>query len=206
MNFYLSYGKRMFDFAAALTGLLLTGWLILLAALVARVSTGLPGFFRHERVGQHGRRFRILKIRTMKTTFVSEKGVPTAEDLRSLTPAGRFLRRTKIDELPQLWNVLKGDMSLVGPRPDVPAYMDALEGDDRIILNVKPGITGPATLKFRNEEEILTTKPDPVRYNDEVIWPEKVRINKMYVARCGFWYDLGIILKTVLTVLKLTKN
>lgn len=206
MTFYTSYGKRIFDSFAALIGLLLLGWLILLAAVIARFDTGMSGFFRHTRVGKGGRHFQILKIRTLKTKTASPKGVTTAAELQHLTPAGRFFRRTKIDELPQLWNVLKGDMSLVGPRPDVPEYAGTLEGEDRIILSVRPGITGPATLQYRNEEEQLLAQTDPVRYNDEVIWPEKVRMNKQYVADCSFRYDLGILLQTVLTVLKIGKN
>ncbi|AXJ00669.1 Sugar transferase involved in LPS biosynthesis (colanic, teichoic acid) [Cyclonatronum proteinivorum] len=206
MTFYTSYGKRIFDFTTALTGLLLFGWLILLAAVIARRDTGLSGFFRHTRVGQHGRHFEILKIRTLRTKIASPKGVTTTAELQHVTGTGRFFRRTKIDELPQLWNVLKGDMSLVGPRPDVPEYAGNLEGEDRIILSVRPGITGPATLQYRDEEEQLLAQTDPVRYNDEVIWPEKVRLNKQYVADCSFRYDLGILIKTVLTVLKIGKN
>jgi lipopolysaccharide/colanic/teichoic acid biosynthesis glycosyltransferase len=110
---------------------------------------------------------------------------------------GRFWRKTKIDELPQLINVLKGDMSFVGPRPDVPGYADKLEGEDRIVLSVRPGITGPATLKYRDEEALLAGQKDPERYNNEVIWPDKVRINKEYIKSYSFKNDLVYIAKTI---------
>jgi lipopolysaccharide/colanic/teichoic acid biosynthesis glycosyltransferase len=122
--------------------------------------------------------------------------VTTAGDSR-ITVSGRWLRRYKIDELPQLWNVLKGDMSLVGPRPDVEGYADRLEGDERIVLSVRPGITGPASLKYRNEEEILASVDDPVRYNDEVIWPDKVKMNMEYIREWSFGKDIGYIVATV---------
>ncbi|MCH8496630.1 MAG: sugar transferase, partial [Balneolales bacterium] len=115
--------------------------------------------------------------------------VTTSTDVR-ISGIGRILRRAKIDELPQLWNVLKGDMSLVGPRPDVPGYADALTGDDRIVLSVRPGITGPASLFFRKEELLLSRVDNPVEYNDSVIWPEKVRINRRYVENYSFFGDL----------------
>jgi lipopolysaccharide/colanic/teichoic acid biosynthesis glycosyltransferase len=122
--------------------------------------------------------------------------VTTANDKR-ITKSGRFFRRYKIDELPQLINVLKGDMSFVGPRPDVPGYADKLEGEDRIILTIKPGITGPATLKYKNEEEILAKVEDPVKYNNEVIWPDKVKINKEYIKNWSLKKDIEYILKTI---------
>ncbi len=120
----------------------------------------------------------------------------TLENDPRINNYGKILRRTKLDELPQLWNVLIGDMSLVGPRPDVPGYADKLEGEDRIILSIRPGITGPATLKYRNEEEILAEKGDPWRYNDEVIWKDKVEINKMYIKNWSFKNDIRILLDT----------
>ena len=115
-----------------------------------------------------------------------------------ITPIGAILRRYKIDELPELWNVLIADMSFVGPRPDVPGYADLLQGDDRIVLTLRPGITGPASLKYRDEEELLSTMEDPIRYNDEVIYPDKVRINRYYATHYSFIDDLKIIFCTVL--------
>ena len=120
----------------------------------------------------------------------------TLKDDKRITPIGKFFRKFKLDELPQLFNVLMGNMSLVGPRPDVVGYADKLVGDDRIILNVKPGITGPATLKFKNEEELLAKQSDPLQYNDEVIWKEKIKINKNYIKNWTLKGDFKFILKT----------
>jgi lipopolysaccharide/colanic/teichoic acid biosynthesis glycosyltransferase len=122
--------------------------------------------------------------------------VTTANDKR-ITKSGRFFRKYKIDELPQLINVLKGDMSFVGPRPDVPGYADKLEGEDRIILSIKPGITGPASLKYKNEEEILASEKNPKEYNDKIIWPDKVKINKEYIKNWSLKKDIEYIIKTI---------
>ncbi|MEO1924295.1 MAG: sugar transferase [Nautiliaceae bacterium] len=186
--------KRIFDFTLALIGLLLTWPIILIAWVVASVETKSNGFFLQKRVGENGRQFSIIKIKTMYPNNGST--VTTANDNR-ITKSGRFFRKYKIDELPQLINVLKGDMSFVGPRPDVPGYADELKGEDRIILSIKPGITGPATLKYKNEEEILAEVDDPVKYNNEVIWPDKVKINKEYIKNWSLKKDIEYIIKTV---------
>ena len=123
--------------------------------------------------------------------------VTTDKDPR-ISKIGRFWRKTKIDELPQLWNVLVGEMSFVGPRPDVPGFADKLEGEERLILSIRPGITGPASLRFKNEEEILAAQPDPERYNREVIWPEKVKINLEYIRNYSLRKDIDYIIKTIL--------
>jgi lipopolysaccharide/colanic/teichoic acid biosynthesis glycosyltransferase len=115
-----------------------------------------------------------------------------------ITPLGAFLRKYKLDELPELWNVVKGDMSLVGPRPDMPYFANLLVGEEKLILKLRPGITGPASLKYANEEELLTGVSDPAKYNDEVIWPDKVRINLDYYHNRSFLGDIQIILKTLL--------
>ena len=114
-----------------------------------------------------------------------------------ITPLGAILRKYKLDELPELWNVLKGDMSFVGPRPDMPDYFEKLTGNDRLILELHPGITGPASIKYANEEELLSSVPDPQKYNDEVIWPDKVRINLEYYYNRSLFGDIRIILKTI---------
>ncbi len=187
--------KRLFDIVFSFIGLFFTWPVILIAWLVASIETRSNGFFLQKRVGKDGKLFTIIKVKTM---YTNNKGnsVTTANDER-ITKSGRFFRKYKIDELPQLINVLKGDMSFVGPRPDVPGYADKLEGEDRIILSVRPGITGPATLKYRNEEEILAGVDDPKKYNDDVIWPDKVKINKEYIKNWSFKKDLEYIIKTI---------
>jgi lipopolysaccharide/colanic/teichoic acid biosynthesis glycosyltransferase len=157
---------------------------------------GRPVFFRQKRVGRHGSLFTIYKFRTMKHAAGSISTITTAEDGR-VTPLGRRLRRFKLDELPQLWNVLRGDMSFVGPRPDVPGYLDRLSGDAQALWQLRPGITGPATLLFRREEEMLACIKDYSRFNDEIIYPEKVTLNLAYLRRCSFAIDLGYILATI---------
>lgn len=188
--------KRGFDIALALVGLLLTFWLIAIAWVLAAVDTRASGFFRQQRVGRNGRLFRVVKIRTMRVGAGISTTVTTSHDAR-ITPLGRFWRRTKIDELPQLINVLRGEMSFVGPRPDVPGFADKLEGEERIVLSVRPGITGPATLKYRNEEEILAGVEDPEAYNRDVIFPDKVAINRKYVEEWSFANDIRLILRTI---------
>ena len=148
------------------------------------------------RVGKEGHLFRILKIRTMKTDFENMTLITTSKDKR-ITMLGKLFRKYKVDEIPQLINILIGDMSFVGPRPDVPGYADELEGDDRIILTVRPGITGPAAIKYRDEGELLQSQADPQRYNDNIIYPDKVRINKEYVMNYSFINDVKYILKTI---------
>lgn len=188
--------KRIFDFLLSVSGLVVTGWLILLAWILASIDTRTNGFFMQKRVGRHGRLFRVIKIRTMRPGASDGSTVTTSNDPR-ITALGKFWRRTKIDELPQLINVLLGQMSFVGPRPDVPGYADRLHGEARILLSVRPGITGPATLKYRNEEEILAAQNDPERYNREVIWPDKVRLNIEYIHNWSLARDLQYIFKTI---------
>lgn len=188
--------KWTFDRLAALAGLLLLGWLLLVVAICIRVKMPGPVFFRQRRVGLGGRLFTMVKFRTM-TLNHGGSSVSVAGESR-ITPLGARLRRWKLDELPELWNVLVGDMSFVGPRPDVPGYADALTGEQRDILLLRPGITGPASLKFRNEEELLAQVPDPQRYNDEVIFPDKVRLNLLYLHDHTLLLDLKMILATAL--------
>jgi lipopolysaccharide/colanic/teichoic acid biosynthesis glycosyltransferase len=188
--------KRGFDILFSAFGLCIFGWLILLAYVLASIDTGKSGLFIQERVGKDGVMFRVFKIRTMADIVGLDTTVTTKKDSR-ITALGSFWRRTKIDELPQLWNVLSGSMSFVGPRPDVLGFADQLIGQDRIVLAVRPGITGPATLKFRNEEEILARHEDPEKYNRTVIYPEKVRLNREYVENYSFANDIRYILQTV---------
>lgn len=192
---YKRYGKRLFDLFTAIlasTILVLPG-LFIYALIIAK--DGRPGLYSQVRIGKNGKKFSIYKFRTMSLNQ-SSNTVTASNDPR-ITSLGLFLRKAKIDEWPQLINILKGDMSFVGPRPDVPGFADALEGDDRRILNLRPGVTGPATIEFRNEEEILAGQPDPQSYNRCVIWPKKVSINLDYERRHSFFLDLRIILKTI---------
>jgi len=188
--------KRSFDFFLSLFGLLVFSWLILIVWLIASFGTKSNGFFTQKRVGKDGKLFTLIKIKTMKPLDGIKTTVTTKNDVR-ITPFGEFLRKWKFDELPSLWNVLKGDMSLVGPRPDVPGYADKLEGFDRRILELRPGITGPATLKYANEEQLLASIDDPEKYNDEVIFPDKVKMNLDYLDNWNLWLDIKIIFKTI---------
>lgn len=202
--------KPIFDRTVALIGLLVLWPLLLVIALLVKAKIGSPVFFVQERIGKDGKPFRMYKFRTMKEDE-NMSPVTMAGESR-ITPLGAKLRKYKLDELPELWNVLKGDMSFVGPRPDVPGYADRLQGDDREVLLLRPGITGPASLKYRNEEVIIAeyvaqakTQGDSrseqeiaLWYNDNVIWPDKVRINRYYLHHYSFGMDLKMILATVL--------
>ena len=188
--------KRIFDFIASLFGLLVLWPLLLIIAII--IKTKMPDgtvIFKQQRVGQHGKLFTMYKFRSMSTSH-SGSSISVKGESR-ITPLGAKLRKYKLDELPELWNVLIGDMSFVGPRPDVPGYADKLEGDDRRILLLKPGITGPASLKYKNEEELLAKQDDPIKYNDEVIFPDKVKINLDYIDNRTFRGDIKIILDTI---------
>jgi lipopolysaccharide/colanic/teichoic acid biosynthesis glycosyltransferase len=196
MNCFQRFQKRTFDVVVSLIGLLFLGWLILLAALIASIDTGLSGLFSQERVGKNGKIFHIIKVRSMRPVQGIGTFVTTDKDPR-ITKIGMFWRKTKIDELPQLWNVLTGDMSFVGPRPDVLGFADRLRGQERLFLAIRPEMTGPATLKFKNEEVILGAKSDPEKYNREVIWPEKVRLNLEYINNYSLLHDMKYILKTI---------
>jgi lipopolysaccharide/colanic/teichoic acid biosynthesis glycosyltransferase len=189
--------KRSFDLVFSSLGLALVGWVIVLSYLIATVDTGMNGFFVQTRVGKDGKLFKVVKIRTMRPLEGHQTVVTTSRDPR-ITRVGGLLRTMKIDELPQLFNVFLGQMSFVGPRPDVPGFADRLEGEDRIVLAIRPGITGPATLRFRNEEEELARQVDPERYNREVIFPEKVKLNREYVQNYSFIKDIGYIFQTLL--------
>ena len=192
----LTFIKRAFDLCISIFGLVFFSWLILITWFIATIDTKSNGFFIQERVGKDGRLFNLIKIKTMKTVPGISTTVTTTNDIR-ITKWGMFFRKTKLDELPSLWNVLMGDMSLVGPRPDVPGYADKLVGKDRRILELRPGITGPATLKYANEEELLANVDDPIKYNDEIIFPDKVKINLEYLDNWSLGLDIKIIFRTI---------
>jgi lipopolysaccharide/colanic/teichoic acid biosynthesis glycosyltransferase len=176
--------KRLFDIVFSLIGLVLVGWIIIVFWILASFDTQSNGIFIQERIGQWGKAFKIYKIKTMypKTGKISHLGL--------------FLRDSKIDELPQLWNIFKGDMSFVGPRPDVAGYYDLLEGEARRILELKPGLTSTASLKYFDEEDLLLQKDNPLAYNDEVLFPDKVKLNLDYYYNRSFLGDLRILWKT----------
>ncbi len=187
--------KRLFDILASFLGLLLLLPLFLLVAILIKVF--MPGsvFFTQKRAGRGGLPFTIYKFRSM---IVEHHGSSVSvRGEKRITPLGALLRKTKIDELPELWNVLKGDMSFVGPRPDMPEYAARLQGEEMLILQLRPGITGPASLKYADEEEILAAQPDPQKYNDEILWPDKVRINMDYYHNQSFFGDISLIFRTV---------
>lgn len=189
--------KYIFDRFVSLLGLLvLFPLLVVVAAVIKCKMPNGPVIFKQQRVGKNGRLFTMYKFRSM---LVGHGGssISVAGESR-ITPLGAKLRKYKLDELPELWNVLIGDMSFVGPRPDVPGYADMLKGADREILRLRPGITGPASLKYRNEEELLAKQENPQKYNDEVIFPDKVRINRYYLYHYSFVIDIQIIICTVL--------
>lgn len=185
--------KRVFDLSIAIGVLPFVIIPLILLTLIATVHTRASGLFVQERVGQFGKLFKLYKIRTLSGT--NHKDV--LEIQKATTPLGRWLRTTKLDELPQLFNVLMGDMSWVGPRPDVPGYADMLEGEDRIILALKPGVTGPATLKYKDEDAVLLKQENPLVYNDTVIWPDKVAINKAYLIEWSLQKDIQYLLRSV---------
>lgn len=189
--------KFIFDRLMALVGLLLLWPVLIIVAVLIRVKMpGGPVIFKQKRVGRDGKLFTMYKFRSM-TVGHGGSSVSVAGESR-ITPLGAKLRHYKLDELPELWNVLIGDMSFVGPRPDVPGYADQLKGNERDVLKLRPGITGPASLKYRDEEDLLAKQTDPQKYNDEVIFPDKVRINLYYLRHYSFIKDIEMIFCTVL--------
>jgi lipopolysaccharide/colanic/teichoic acid biosynthesis glycosyltransferase len=189
--------KRVFDIILSSVGIILSFWVIILAFIIASIETKSFGLFIQKRVGQNARLFNVFKIKTMKEVDGVEGTITTSNDMR-ITKSGKFFRDTKIDELPQLFNVLLGSMSFVGPRPDVKGYADNLEGEDRLLLTIRPGITGPASIKYKNEEELLSRQSDPKEYNDKVIWVDKVAINLEYIKNWSLKKDIKYIIKTII--------
>ena len=188
--------KRLFDFFVSLIGLILLSLVLVVIAISIKLGSKGPVLFRQKRVGKEGKVFILVKFRSMMVNQNSNNTITSKGDDR-ITKIGAFLRRYKLDELPELWNVLKGEMSLVGPRPDVSGYADKLKGKDRKILTLRPGITGTASLKYANEEEILDAQDDAQKYNDEVIFPDKVKINLEYYENQTIWLDIKIIFATI---------
>lgn len=189
--------KYIFDRIMAFIGLICLSPVLLVTWILIHVKMpDGPAIFKQKRVGRNGKSFTMYKFRSMSAHH-GGSSVSVAGESR-ITPLGAKLRKYKIDELPELWNVLIGDMSFVGPRPDVPGYADNLEGENRNILKLRPGITGPASLKYRDEEELLAKQENPQEYNDKVIYPDKVRINLYYLSHYSFIMDIKMIVATVL--------
>lgn len=193
--------KRVVDFVFSACGLIVLLPVIAVVAVMVRLASPGPVIFRQFRVGRNGCSFNMLKFRTMTVLQDAEKGSFEAGSSARVTRIGRVLRKTKLDELPQLWNVLKGDMALVGPRPEVRKWVDAYPHHWDRILTVRPGITDPGAIVFRNEEDILATQADPEMYYRNVILPRKLDLYKEYVQTRSFWGDLWILLRTVWAVI-----
>lgn len=189
--------KYLFDRIMAFVGLVVLSPILFVVWILIRIKMpDGPAVFTQKRVGKGGKLFTMYKFRSMSAHH-SGSTVSVAGESR-ITPLGAKLRRYKLDELPELWNVFIGDMSFVGPRPDVPGYADKLEGDDRRVLQLRPGITGPASLKYRDEEVLLAAQANPQEFNDKVIYPDKVRINLYYLDHYCFVADIKMIIATVL--------
>ena len=188
--------KRFFDLTFSLIGILILFPLMLIISLFIKLDSKGPIFFIQNRVGKGGKLFAMIKFRSMYVFQTNKSTVSVQGDIR-ITKVGVFIRKYKLDELPELWNVLLGQMSIVGPRPDVKGFADELKGEDRMILNLRPGITGPASLKYANEEKLLSYQENPEVYNKEVIFPDKVRINLDYYYNQNLILDLKIIFATI---------
>ena len=190
--------KRTFDIILSIFAIFLLFPFFLVVSFLIVIDSGFPIFFLQKRIGRGAKEFNIIKFRTMKTN--NENITITVSDDSRITRIGKYLRKTKIDELPEILNVFFGQMSFVGPRPDVKGYADKLKGVNRKILDLRPGITGPASLKYYNEEYILSQKSNPKKYNDEVIFPDKVKINMDYFHNRSFFLDLKIIFATIFRI------
>lgn len=189
--------KRLFDFLAALTGLLLLSPLLIVLAVWVLLDDGKPVFFRQERVGQNGVLFKLLKFRSMYRDAEKRGQLTVGGRDPRITKSGYLLRKYKLDELPQLWNVVKGDMSIVGPRPEVPKYVNTYTDAQREVLSVRPGLTDPASVEYIDEDELLGRSKDPeATYINEIL-PAKVDLQLRYVRERSFKKDLGVILQTL---------
>jgi lipopolysaccharide/colanic/teichoic acid biosynthesis glycosyltransferase len=200
-NFYTKYGKRIFDFIASLIGLILLSPFLVIIGVLVKISDKGPVFYRSKRVGQNFKPFYLLKFRTMVVNAEELGPSITKGGDQRITKIGRFLRKTKLDELPQLWNVIKGELSLVGPRPEVEKYISFYKDDYKEILKIRPGITDYAAIKFRNEEEILAKSEDVEKAYIENVLPEKIKLYKTYLNEIGFLTDLKVIFKTLWAII-----
>ena len=193
--------KRLFDIIFSFVGIVLLFPVFIIVSILIKIDSSGPVFFIQERVGLNGKFFKIIKFRSMKTNHNNSLTV-TLENDKRITRIGKKIRKYKIDEIPELINVFLGDMSLVGPRPDVPGYADLLKGESRNILKLRPGITSIASIKYANEEMILLNEDDPIAYNNNIIFPDKVKLNLNYYYNNNIWIDIKIIFATLFAVLK----
>ncbi|WP_228417221.1 sugar transferase [Chryseobacterium piscicola] len=186
--------KLVIDYGIASVAVIIFLPIFIVLFVLASVDTGFPGVFTQDRVGRFGTTFTIYKFKTYHSKTLNK------------SQFGRWLRKTKLDELPQIFNILKGDMSIIGARPDIKGYYDVLEGEQRLILNLKPGLISEAGIKYRNEDEILANQDHPLQYNDEVLFPDKVKMNLDYYKNLSLKNDLKIIWKTLFVLLKIDRN
>ena len=193
--------KRLFDIIFSFVGIVFLFPVFIIVSILIKIDSSGPVFFLQERVGLNGKFFKIIKFRSMKTNHNNSLTV-TLENDKRITRIGKKIRKYKIDEIPELINVFIGDMSFVGPRPDVPGYADLLEGESRNILKLRPGITSRASIKYANEEMILLNEDDPIAYNNNIIFPDKVKLNLNYYYNNNIWIDIKIIFATLFAVLK----
>lgn len=194
--------KRLFDIVASGLGLLCLSPLLLVVAIWIKLDSPGPVFFRQVRVGRYNKDFRIFKFRSMRVGSDKGSQITVGGHDSRITRSGFFIRKTKIDELPQLINVFIGDMSLVGPRPEVRHYVDMWTPEQLHVLDVRPGITDPASIRYRNENELLEKAEDPEKYYVEVIMQDKIKLYLEYVEKHGFWYDIKLIFQTFYTIVK----
>lgn len=204
-DWYVYWGKRALDCLASTLGLVLLSPFLLAIALAIRLTSPGPAFFGHVRVGRGGKLFHTWKFRSMIAGADKLGPSVTASGDPRITRIGRFLRKWKLDELPQLWNVLRGDMSLVGPRPEVPTYVAHYNEEQRKVLSVRPGMTDPASITFRNEEELIASAGKQKNYYENVILPAKLQLSLAYVEQLSLKMDLRLILQTV-SVLRIAGN
>ena len=193
--------KRLFDIIFSFVGIVFLFPVFIIVSILIKIDSSGPVFFLQERVGLNGKLFKIIKFRSMKINHNNSLTV-TLENDKRITRIGKKIRKYKIDEIPELINVFIGDMSFVGPRPDVPGYADLLKGESRNILKLRPGITSRASIKYANEEMILLNENDPIAYNNNIIFPDKVKLNLNYYHNNNIWIDIKIIFATLFAVLK----
>lgn len=197
--------KRTFDFVFSLAALIITFPLFVLLIMVVKFDSPGPAFYSQKRIGKDGRIFKLFKFRTMHVHADRLQAITVGARDRRITGAGYYLRKFKVDELPQLINVLKGDMSLVGPRPELKKFVDLYSADQLKVLSVRPGITDPASIAFRNENELLEGKDDPIQYYIAEIMPRKLALNLAYIENRSIFFDVRIIFLTIFSILKKTK-